>query len=122
MTNKEAATTVSSTKSTAVKSTGRLATSTSANHPKALYKYINNICAMSKRTAQEYYLRLSDFKSFIISGYRIMLDNIITKINYGLAPIFSFQPIISSLIYDKNKEHYNAIVCNLSYDQTKLMI
>jgi methionyl-tRNA synthetase len=59
----------------------------------ALDKYIKNICVMNKRTAHEYYLRLTSFQDFVISRYkaktktkneieaRTTLDDIITRIN-----------------------------------------
>ncbi|HET7390665.1 MAG TPA: tyrosine-type recombinase/integrase, partial [Nitrososphaeraceae archaeon] len=47
-------------------------------------KYIRSISAMNKRTAYEYYLRLTNFQEFVISSYKTTtLDNIITKINEG---------------------------------------
>jgi len=49
----------------------------------ALDKYIRNIHAMNKRTANEYYLRLNNFQGFAIRNYNTALDNIITKINEG---------------------------------------
>jgi integrase len=49
----------------------------------ALDKYIKNIHAMNKRTANEYYLRLNNFQDFVIRNYNTALDNIITKINKG---------------------------------------
>ena len=57
----------------------------------ALYKYIRNIRTMNKRTAHEYYLRLTSFQDFIIgrseaktktkNSTKAALDNIIRKIN-----------------------------------------
>jgi integrase len=49
----------------------------------ALDKYIRNIHAMNKRTANEYYLRLNNFQDFVIRNYNTALDNILTKINEG---------------------------------------
>ena len=59
----------------------------------ALYKYIRNIRTMNKRTAHEYYLRLTSFQDFIIgrseaktktkNSTKAALDNIIRKINEG---------------------------------------
>jgi hypothetical protein len=46
-------------------------------------KYIRNMRAMNKRTAYEYYLRLTNFQEFVINTYKITLDNIIAKINEG---------------------------------------
>ncbi|MGB7638668.1 MAG: tyrosine-type recombinase/integrase, partial [Nitrososphaeraceae archaeon] len=46
-------------------------------------KYIRNMRAMNKRTAYEYYLRLTNFQEFIINTYKTTLDNIIAKINEG---------------------------------------
>jgi integrase len=67
--------------------TTRLTHSTAINHhgeSTALDKYIKNICAMSKRTAHEYHLRLIGFQDFVIRNYNTTLDNIITRINEGL--------------------------------------
>jgi integrase len=44
---------------------------------------INSIGAMNKRTAHEYYLILTNFQGFVISSYKITMDDIITKINEG---------------------------------------
>jgi hypothetical protein len=59
----------------------------------ALDKYVKNICAMSGRTAHEYYRRLVNFQDFVISRYKTRiktknetgttLDNILVKINEG---------------------------------------
>ncbi|HEY6885418.1 MAG TPA: site-specific integrase, partial [Nitrososphaeraceae archaeon] len=57
----------------------------------ALNKYIRNIRTMNKRTAHEYYLRLTSFQDFVISRSqaktkfptKLALDNIITQINKG---------------------------------------
>jgi integrase len=55
----------------------------------ALDKYIKNIHAMNKRTAREYYHRLTSFQDFVIHRYKAKnetkstLDNIIAKINEG---------------------------------------
>jgi integrase len=46
-------------------------------------KYIRNMRAMNKRTAYEYYLRLTNFQEFVINTYKTTLDNIIAKINEG---------------------------------------
>ncbi|MBV9179191.1 MAG: tyrosine-type recombinase/integrase, partial [Nitrososphaeraceae archaeon] len=46
-------------------------------------KYIRNIRAMNKRTAYEYYLRLTNFQEFVTSTYKTTSDTIITKINEG---------------------------------------
>src|ERR687886_500435 len=35
-----------------------------------LTKYIKNISVMNKRTAREYYLRLSSFQDFVINRYK----------------------------------------------------
>ena len=49
-----------------------------------LDKYIKGVRAMNKRTAHEYYLRLTNFQDFITRKYKTTLDNIIiTKINKG---------------------------------------
>jgi hypothetical protein len=48
-----------------------------------LDKYTKSVCAMNKRTAHEYYLRLTNFRHFIICSYKTALDNIIIKINKG---------------------------------------
>ena len=39
--------------------------------------------AMNKRTAYEYYLRLTNFQEFVTDTYKTTLDNIIAKINEG---------------------------------------
>src|SRR6187200_1737873 len=50
----------------------------------AMDRYIRNIRAMNKRTAYEYYLRLSNFQDYVISTYKTnTLDNIITKRKEG---------------------------------------
>ena len=59
----------------------------------ALNKYIRNIRTMNKRTAHEYYLRLTSFQDFVIGRSeaktktkiltKLALDNIITQINKG---------------------------------------
>ena len=50
----------------------------------AMDRYIRNIRAMNKRTAYEYYLRLSNFQDYVISTYKTnTLDNIITKTKEG---------------------------------------
>jgi len=46
-------------------------------------KYIRNMRAMNKRTAYEYYLRLTNFQEFVTDTYKTTLDNIIAKINEG---------------------------------------
>ena len=60
--------------------TAGLTANTSFSHSKALHKYINNIGAMNKRTAKEYYLILNNFELFVISKYKTTLDDIITYI------------------------------------------
>ncbi|MFL6328402.1 MAG: hypothetical protein ACJ71I_13110, partial [Nitrososphaeraceae archaeon] len=88
MANKLTATAVSSkTFKRRKTATTRLTHSTAINHhgeSTALDKYIKNICAMSKRTAHEYHLRLIGFQDFVIRNYNTTLDNIITRINEGL--------------------------------------
>ena len=59
----------------------------------ALNKYIRSIRTMNKRTAHEYYLRLTSFQDFVIGRFdaktktkiptKLALDNIITQINKG---------------------------------------
>jgi hypothetical protein len=38
---------------------------------------------MNRRTAYEYYTRLTGFQDFLINNYNATLDDIITKINQG---------------------------------------
>ena len=68
------------TKLETAKITAGLTASTSFSNSKALHKYINNIRAMNKRTAKEYYLILNNFELFVISKYKITLDDIRTDI------------------------------------------
>ena len=74
MTNKSA------TKLETAKMTAGLTANPSFSHSKALHKYINNIRAMNKRTAKEYYLILNNFELFLISKYKTTLDDVITNI------------------------------------------
>src|SRR5215212_623416 len=60
--------------------TAGLTANPSFSHSKALHKYINNIRAMNKRTAKEYYLILNNFELFLISKYKTTLDDVITNI------------------------------------------
>jgi integrase len=77
--------TLEKAKTTPVKSVV-LTANTSINHSTALHKYINNIRAMNKRTAKEYYLILNNFELFVISKYKTTLDDIITDIKQDLDP------------------------------------
>lgn len=62
------------------KTTAGLTANTIFGHSKALHKYINNMRAMNKRTAKEYYLILNNFQLFAISKYKTTLDDVITGI------------------------------------------
>jgi integrase len=53
------------------------------SHSKPLNKYIKSVGAMNRRTAYEYYTRLTCFQDFLINNYNATLDDIITKINQG---------------------------------------
>ena len=50
---------------------------------KVLDKYIRNIRAMNKRSAYEYYTRLTTFQDFIRNDYKITLDNLIIDLKDG---------------------------------------
>ncbi|HET9807016.1 MAG TPA: hypothetical protein VFP49_08920, partial [Nitrososphaeraceae archaeon] len=47
---------------------------------KLLIRYIKNIQVMNKRTADEYYNRLSIFEKFILSQYTITIDEFINDL------------------------------------------
>jgi predicted transport protein len=51
---------------------------------KTLDKYIRNVGAMNKKTAYEYYIRLTTFQGFLINNYKVNLDDIITNLNEGI--------------------------------------
>lgn len=44
-------------------------------------KYIINIGAMNKATADEYHFRLTNFQNFALKDYNITLNNLISQIN-----------------------------------------
>ena len=52
-------------------------------HSTVLEKYIRNVGAMNRKTAREYYLRLTSFQNFVTNSYKTTLDSIITTINQG---------------------------------------
>jgi integrase len=55
--------------------------STSVFHTEtAMEKYIRNISAMNKATANEYYFRLKNFQNFALKKYNITLDSLISQI------------------------------------------
>ncbi|MGA8082870.1 MAG: site-specific integrase [Candidatus Nitrosopolaris sp.] len=58
-------------------------TSLSDAFSKVLDKYIRNIRAMNKRSAYEYYTRLTTFQDFIRNNYKITLDNLIVDLKDG---------------------------------------
>jgi integrase len=60
-----------------------LITTIPISQSQALNKYIKNVDAMNRKTAYEYYSRLTGFQDFIIDSYNATLDDIITKINKG---------------------------------------
>jgi integrase len=50
---------------------------------KLLNKYIKSVGAMNRKTAYEYYTRLTGFQDFLINSYNATLDDIIMRINQG---------------------------------------
>jgi integrase len=61
-----------------------LGTSIPVSNSEALNKYIRNIDAMNRKTAYEYYHRLTGFQDFITNNYNVTLNDIIKRINQGL--------------------------------------
>ena len=61
-----------------------LGTSIPVSNSEALNKYIRNIDAMNRKTAYEYYHRLTSFQDFITNSYNATLNDIIKRINQGL--------------------------------------
>ena len=58
-------------------------TSQSDAFSKVLDKYIRNIRAMNRRSAYEYYGRLTTFQDFIRNDYKFTLDNLIIELQNG---------------------------------------
>jgi len=70
---------------------------------KALDKYIRNIRAMNRRSAYEYYTRLTTFQNFIRNDYNMTLDNLITDLKEnGQDP---YDILGNYIVYLQN--HYN---------------
>ena len=60
-----------------------LTSSVPISKSEALNKYIRNIAAMNRKTAYEYYFRLTGFQDFLTNSYNANLDDIVQKINDG---------------------------------------
>jgi len=70
---------------------------------KALDKYIRNIHAMNKRSAYEYYNRLTTFQDFITNDYKITLDNLIIELKQCREDPYDI--LSNYIVYIQN--HYN---------------
>jgi integrase len=60
-----------------------LSTEAQGDSSKLLDKYITKIRAMNKRSAYEYYTRLTTFQDFIMNDYKITLDNLVIGLRDG---------------------------------------
>jgi integrase len=60
-----------------------LVTTIPISDSEALDKYVKNVGAMNRKTAYEYYHRLTGFQDFLTNSYNATLDDTITKINEG---------------------------------------
>src|ERR1700745_2588525 len=70
---------------------------------KVLDKYIRNIRAMNKRSAYEYYTRLTTFQDFIRNDYKITLDSLIIDLKDGCQDPYDI--LCNYIVYLQN--HYN---------------
>ena len=58
--------------------------STAYHTETAMEKYIRNVRAMNKATANEYYYRLTNLQNFALKDYNITLDKLILQIKEGV--------------------------------------
>jgi integrase len=50
----------------------------------AISRYIRNVQTMSKSTAYQYHVRLTNFETFVSTHYRTVVDDVLKRINDGL--------------------------------------
>jgi len=54
----------------------------------AIIKFVTNVSGMSKSTAYQYYARLTNFETFVLSEYSTNVDDLIKKIKNGLYDVY----------------------------------
>jgi integrase len=72
-----------------------------------LDKYIRNISTMNKRSAYEYYTRLTTFQDSIMSDYNITLDNLVLELRDGHYD--QYDVLSNYIVYLQNRYNISSV-------------